>query len=198
MKSLQSFLEAATEAQIRAQNPNASPEMVRRAAERSARSEAQRTGNQATRNQQSSAIVKREPNAPTKEKGGALAKTTSTSMTKTEPIKKAEVKVEPRSADSNFTNRNAYSPSKEPTTKSKIKPSKPKKDKTKPSFTRGLKKGLGVPSDREDLGKRVGKAAVSAAGRGYTAGQKQQGGDGKEVGSISGGSRTRTFGSSEG
>ena len=49
MKTYKQFNEAATEAQVRAQNPHASPEMVRRAAERSARSEAQRKGNQATK-----------------------------------------------------------------------------------------------------------------------------------------------------
>ena len=46
MKTFEKYLSEATEAQVRAQNPNASPEMVRRAAERSQRSAAQREGNQ--------------------------------------------------------------------------------------------------------------------------------------------------------
>ena len=46
MKSFQSYLDEATEDQVRAQNPNASPEMVRRAAEKSQRGAAQREGKQ--------------------------------------------------------------------------------------------------------------------------------------------------------
>ena len=49
MKTYRQFSEAASEEQVRAQNPNASPEMVRRAAEKSKRSESQRNANEATR-----------------------------------------------------------------------------------------------------------------------------------------------------
>lgn len=77
MKTYRQFSESASEDQIRKQNPNASPEMVRRAAERSKRSESQRDANEAMRKATpGGSIVKRTSSAMTtpKEKSSALAK----------------------------------------------------------------------------------------------------------------------------
>jgi len=69
MKSFESYLDEATEAQARASNPNASPELIRRAAERSQRSAAQRNANQKT---SQNSINKGQRSLPPA--GGALAK----------------------------------------------------------------------------------------------------------------------------
>lgn len=69
MKTFESYLDEATEAQARASNPNASPELIRRAAERSQRSAAQRNANQKTSQNN---INKGQRSLPPA--GGALAK----------------------------------------------------------------------------------------------------------------------------
>ena len=82
MKTLHNFLEAASEAQVRASNPSASPEMVRRAAERSKRSEAQRTANQKTEKPQ---IDKTQKTLPPGKTGGSMVDNS---------VKKVDVKVD--------------------------------------------------------------------------------------------------------
>ena len=69
MKTFESYLDEATEAQARASNPNASPELIRRAAERSQRSAAQRNANQKTSQNNINKGQRALPPA-----GGALAK----------------------------------------------------------------------------------------------------------------------------
>ena len=69
MKTFESYLDEATEAQARASNPNASPELIRRAAERSQRSAAQRNAKQATTKNDINKGRRALPPA-----GGALAK----------------------------------------------------------------------------------------------------------------------------
>ena len=69
MKTFESYLDEATEAQARASNPNASPELIRRAAERSQRSAAQRNAKQATTKKDINKGRRALPPA-----GGALAK----------------------------------------------------------------------------------------------------------------------------
>ena len=70
MKTYELFIEA-TEEQARASNPNASPELIRRAAERSQRSAAQREGKQKTTQ---NSIQKGLKSLPAADKGSAIVR----------------------------------------------------------------------------------------------------------------------------
>ena len=102
MKTFEAYLSEATEAQVRTMNPQASPEMVRRAAEKSQRSAAQREGNQKRRE---SDIKKGKRSLPGK---GEIVKTKSSAIIPSNKSKGALVKTKPESSKLALKKKSSY------------------------------------------------------------------------------------------